>query len=477
MAIRNTSIDLSTIVQMGEAVFPADVQLRFQQMVNALKTAKAVDMTAVDCYLSEYELSDRLRLSIKDPDAELSAKLALNRTMIEIVQLAEDFPGDTTYETLYNTLLTIPSNRFDPMIMRPYDSAGDGGTVYPFPRWPSEDPRATGRIVTIGPEGILKNIEVWKWILNNSFIYGFVPYDEEQRKSLYYVGVDEIYQQVYNALNENQALKGVIGRYQRDTSYVDLVNNLEPQSEAIQSRAQAVQREMQRVQADRTPPTPAYTTSDGAIISGLDYVPPGHGALDNNKKPVDIVVISGTTVVRRTGEAFLIMQEAAKKEGVFLAVNSGFRPAFGPNFTGKTAKGKPITFTTQETLRRDRSRWKGRSNPKWTNDEDFVFRADAGSFSPATAPPGLSNHGNGEALDLNTGSRKSFNKILNEQVYIWLCKNSWKYGFIRAVSTEEWHFEYWPDKAKKGPYALVKPQSGDDKLFYADLGLDKLTIV
>jgi hypothetical protein len=474
VAIQNTTIDLNTIVQMGDAVFPADVQLRFQQMVNALKTAKAVDMTAIDCYLSEYELTDRLRLSVKDPDAALSAQLALNQTMPEIVQRVEDSPGDTTYETVYNTLLTLKGNRFDPMVRTTFESAGDGGTVYPFPRWPSEDPRATGRIVTVGPDGILKNVEVWKWILNNAFIYGFVPYDEEQRKALYFIGVDEIYQTVYSSINENEALKSIIGRYQRDTSYVDLVVNLESENN---SRAKTVQKEMERVQKDKTPPLPTITTSGGANISGLDYVPPGHGALDNNKKPVDIVVISGTTVVRRTGEAFLIMQAAAKKEGIFLAVNSGFRPAYGPNFQGKTAKGKPITFYTQETLRRDKSRWRGRSNPKFTSDEDFIFHAGASAFFPATAPPGVSNHGNGEALDLNTGSRVSFNKKLNDNIYIWLCKNSWKYGFIRAVSTEEWHFEYWPDKAKKGPYALVKPQPGNDRLFYADLGLDKLTIV
>ena len=124
-----------------------------------------------------------------------------------------------------------------------------------------------------------------------------------------------------------------------------------------------------------------------------------------------------------------------------------------------------------------RSRLYTSERVKHPSDEDFIFNATSEAYFPATAPPGSSNHGDGEALDLNTGSRVSFNKKLNDNIYIWLCKNSWKYGFIRAVSTEEWHFEYWPDKAKKGPYALVKPQPGNDRLFYADLGLDKLTIV
>jgi hypothetical protein len=239
---------------------------------------------------------------------------------------------------------------------------------------------------------------------------------------------------------------------------------------------------MERVQKDKTPPLPTITTSGGANISGLDYIPPGHGSKDNDGTPVDLVVIDGAIVVRKTGEAFLIMQAAAKKEGIFIAITSGFRPAYGPNYQGKTAKGKPITFTTQETLRRDRSRWRGSlytsERVKHPSDEDFIFYANTRAYFPQTAPPGLSNHGDGEALDLNTGTRTGAfgsGTGLNDKVYIWLCKNSWKYGFIRAVGSEEWHFEYWPDKAKKGPYALVKPQPGNG--FYADLGLDKLTIV
>ena len=37
-------------------------------------------------------------------------------------------------------------------------------------------------------------------------------------------------------------------------------------------------------------------------------------------------------------------------------------------------------------------------------------------------------------------------------VYAWLIANTYKFGFIRTVSTEEWHFEYSPERAKKGPF-------------------------
>ena len=36
-----------------------------------------------------------------------------------------------------------------------------------------------------------------------------------------------------------------------------------------------------------------------------------------------------------------------------------------------------------------------------------------------------------------------------------MCQNGWKYGFIRTVNTEPWHFGYSPEKAKNGPTAVL----------------------
>ena len=83
------------------------------------------------------------------------------------------------------------------------------------------------------------------------------------------------------------------------------------------------------------------------------------------------------------------------------------------------------------------------------------------------AKPGASNHGKGIALDINTGSRPK--KSLNSKVYSWLVKNSYKFGFVRGVAKEEWHFDYKPDIAVKGPYAAV--EGTDSNRFYTDLGL------
>jgi len=49
------------------------------------------------------------------------------------------------------------------------------------------------------------------------------------------------------------------------------------------------------------------------------------------------------------------------------------------------------------------------------------------------APPGTSNHQIGIAVDVTTKGRGQ---------YAWLCKNAWKYGFVRTVMHERWHWEY-----------------------------------
>lgn len=65
------------------------------------------------------------------------------------------------------------------------------------------------------------------------------------------------------------------------------------------------------------------------------------------------------------------------------------------------------------------------------------------------AVPGTSNHGNGIALDLNTNCGRQYgdtppSECLSNSVYAWLRRNAKSYGFIRAVYSEPWHWEYRP---------------------------------
>ena len=79
-----------------------------------------------------------------------------------------------------------------------------------------------------------------------------------------------------------------------------------------------------------------------------------------------------------------------KKEGINISINSGFRPAYGPNLKAKTKKGKTVNITTQESLRRDKGRWSKSARAGFTTDDDFVFKARSSAYNPATAPPGKS---------------------------------------------------------------------------------------
>jgi hypothetical protein len=101
------------------------------------------------------------------------------------------------------------------------------------------------------------------------------------------------------------------------------------------------------------------------------------------------------------------------------------------------------------------------------------MKAPSAAFDPATAPPKASQHGNGIAVDVNTGGRNNFTP-LNDTVYKWMIQNSWKFGFVRTVGSEEWHYEYYPTVAMKGPYAKIAGTNNNK--FYTDLSLDRITI-
>lgn len=68
------------------------------------------------------------------------------------------------------------------------------------------------------------------------------------------------------------------------------------------------------------------------------------------------------------------------------------------------------------------------------------------------AVPGNSNHGVGLALDLNAdcgkqAGAKAPTLCKSSKVYVWLLNNYRTHGFIRAVPSEPWHWEYRPGQA------------------------------
>jgi LAS superfamily LD-carboxypeptidase LdcB len=176
--------------------------------------------------------------------------------------------------------------------------------------------------------------------------------------------------------------------------------------------------------------------------------------MTNNKTKIKCCQIGKKPVNVAIADKLLDMLDAAKKSGINITINSGFRPGYGSSISTKSESGVSVSADSQEVL----------------------YNKFLKNGSPDTAKPGSSKHGSGIAVDLSTGTRTGAKGISvmngsSAKVYAWLVKNSWKFGFVRAVGTEEWHYEYWPDQAKNGPYARIKK---GNKLYYADLEIDNL---
>jgi uncharacterized protein (TIGR03382 family) len=107
---------------------------------------------------------------------------------------------------------------------------------------------------------------------------------------------------------------------------------------------------------------------------------------------IKVIHISGKAISKTTGHAFLKMQEAAKKAGVNLTLTSGFR-----------------TMAEQQRLY-------------------SCYQTKSCNNGNLAAKPGYSNHQNGLAVDVSTSS--------------WLANNGTKFGFVRTVPSEAWHWEY-----------------------------------
>lgn len=199
-----------------------------------------------------------------------------------------------------------------------------------------------------------------------------------------------------------------------------------------------------------TSSNPTETQTPPDTKHKLDLIPGSY--VNNSGSKIQLCQIDGKPVNVTIADAYLNMKEAATKAGISIKVQSGFRSPYDP-INATSEGGSKVSASSQQQL----------------------YQAYLDGKGNLAAKPGASNHGNGIGLDLSTGSRKAAsNGPLNTKVYDWLIKNSWRYGFIRAVATEEWHFDYLPSLASSGPYAKLNSSKRDANRFYADLGLDKL---
>ena len=132
-------------------------------------------------------------------------------------------------------------------------------------------------------------------------------------------------------------------------------------------------------------------------------------------RATEFVNFNGHMVIKEVAVYVRAMIDAAASDGKSLSITSGFRT--------------------------------------WAKQQELYDKYRAGTGNLA-ATPGNSNHQNGIAVDFNVhaaGGR-----------YEWMVKNAWKYGFIRTVSRERWHWEYWGDWAGQ-----EKPEWANNERFGA----------
>lgn len=166
--------------------------------------------------------------------------------------------------------------------------------------------------------------------------------------------------------------------------------------------------------------------SNQTKLNSEEYILYQNGKIIGTTK---IKYIKGIRVTTQYEPYIKILLEAAEKENIPLMLTSGFR-------------------TWDEQLNKRKNNLIDKSK---INDEKYLLEAQSNLFNPFTARPGYSNHQNGRAIDLNTS---------NINVYKWLVKNAIKYGFIRTVPTERWHWEYLPN-SKQFTYVAQNDLSWD----------------
>ena len=138
-----------------------------------------------------------------------------------------------------------------------------------------------------------------------------------------------------------------------------------------------------------------------------------NGYTSGSRTPISVVKVDARPVEVDTANAYIAMQEAAKRAGVNVRIVSGFR-----------------------------------TNAEQTYFYNCHINCNCNDCNLA-ARPGYSNHQSGHALDLNHRDAG----VLN-----WLNNNGARFGFRRTVPSEPWHWEWWGNASDfDGPCGISAP--------------------
>ena len=217
--------------------------------------------------------------------------------------------------------------------------------------------------------------------------------------------------------------------------------------------------------ADKGPiATPAKFPAD------ISKMAPGKRVQVGTGETIDTIVVDNKLLDAKVTPHLVAMFLAAKADGIdFSPLTSGFRVGFiKDNLTVEE-----LNDLTQGAKYKN---WDGNPYPKFTsvgasqerlryvncgpNGMDRDAKCDIATGYPVR--PGAwkgqkkSGHMMGNGVDVKMGSWggrpsskiKTARPDLLTAHYRWLSLNAWKYGFIRTVRSERWHWEYLPGKSQ-----------------------------
>ncbi len=170
-----------------------------------------------------------------------------------------------------------------------------------------------------------------------------------------------------------------------------LSQQLEEEKSSVLIQLQAAQ-ETQLASPEELSASEELATSESSYDCGVAY---DNGKALGSRQCVNVDGKAMTTVLF---EKFQALRSAAAAAGVSLKVNSAFR-----------------TQAEQQRL----------------YNCYLTKKCNNGNLA---AKPGYSNHQNGIAVDIAGTATAS--------IYTWLRNNASKYGFVRTVASETWHWEY-----------------------------------
>ena len=317
-------------------------------------------------------------------------------------------------------------------------------------------------------------------VLEAGNVLGYA-YDGKNSGDIINVGIFQNCTQASRAQANNNANEG---RSLPSNNRARSVNEENPNRVGnVESNPQQQEQQQQQQQSNNTNDTPGATIGTpkcGKVYSmaGVDKNEEAHTNLANmpasSRRTVQAWAwgsfIKNITVVKKYGKwftpellaAFEKMRAAAARDNIKIKPNSVYRsPQKQQQLRRRfVMPDRRIDLTDQITKKRYSSfnEFADKAVGKPPNFDRPVGRPGAGS-------PG---HQAGLAIDLSTGIGNTRRRLKTRDrypVYKWLVDNAHKYGFVRNVPTERWHFA-WTGKPATKPTVRIAAShwSWDDTL-------------